>query len=55
MDKKEFESMIKEAVKKEDASSVVKQIRYLKSGVEVVLDNGDIIEIEIDWNEIIIS
>lgn len=55
MDKKEFEEMLKEAVKKEDPSATIKNIKYLKHGVEIILDGGNIIEIEVDWNEIIIS
>ena len=55
MDKKEFEEIIKEAVKKENPLSIIKNIKYQKDGVEVVLEDGEIIEIEIDWNELIIS
>jgi len=53
--KEEFEEMIKEAVRKEHPRRSIKNIRYLKDGVEVILDDGESIDIEIDWNEIIIS
>ncbi len=55
IDKKEFEDMIKEAVKNEHPSNIIKNIKYLKNGIEVILDDGEVIEIEIDWNEVIIS
>lgn len=55
MSKKEFESMIKEAVQKEHPDNTIKHIKYLKQGIEVILDDGEAIDIEIDWNEIILS
>lgn len=55
MDKKEFESMINEAVKKEYPNNNIKNIKYLSSGIEIILDNNETIEVEIDWNELIIG
>ena len=56
IDSNELEDMIKDAVRKESPESgEVKEIKYTDDGVDVILENDGIIEIEIDWQEIIIK
>jgi len=55
IDTKELENIIGDAVKQEHPLDSVKNIRYTKEGVIVILDSGQEIDIEIDWNEIILS
>jgi len=55
IDTKELENIIKDAVRQEHPLDAVKNIKYTDDGVTVILDNGQEIDIEIDWNEIILS
>lgn len=54
LSKKELEQMIEEVVVKEHPTNSVKDIRYNKDGVVVTLDDGEVIEIEIDWQEFVL-
>lgn len=52
----ELEEMIEEAVASESPESgKVKEIRYHEGGVEVIVERGGSIEIEIDWQEVILT
>lgn len=53
--KKELEQIIKESVSKEYPYSAIKNIVYNKDGIEAILDDGNAIIIEIDWNEFILE
>lgn len=55
IDSKELENIIKDAVKQEHPLEAIKNIKYTEDGVTVILDSGQEIDIEIDWNEIILS
>lgn len=54
IEKKEFEKIIKELIKKEFFWTGEVEIIYTESGVEVKFDEENI-EIQIDWEEIIID
>ena len=54
LSKKELEQIIKEAVARENPTRSIKEIQYNKDGVEVTLDSGEIIEVEIDWQEFVL-
>jgi hypothetical protein len=49
----EIEKLIKAAIKDEYPGRLVVKLSYEEGGVLVELDNGEKIEIEIDWQEII--
>jgi hypothetical protein len=51
----ELERLVTEIVEKEHPNESVEDISYNDDGLAVELSSGTIIEIEIDWNEIIIS
>ena len=53
--KEELEDMIKELVKNDTPDRTIDSIDYTKDGIVVTLDDEQIIEIEIDWNEILIE
>lgn len=55
IDKEEFETIIRETVQKEHPNETISDLKYKEQGVEVVLDNGDIIDIEVDWQEILLT
>lgn len=55
VDAAELEKIIKDAVKREHPLDNIKKISYTEDGVIVILDSGQEIDIEIDWNEIILS
>ena len=50
---KELEKILRDAVCKEHPSDSIKKFNYTEDGVEIVLKGGDVIEVEIDWNELI--
>jgi hypothetical protein len=54
LSKKELEQIIKEAVAREHPMRFVKEVQYTKDGVEVTLDSGEVIEVEIDWQEFVL-
>ncbi len=54
LEKEELEEIIKEAIKKE-CRGTIREIKYNKAGVQIIMDDDEIIDIEIDWNEIIIK
>ena len=54
IDIKELEKIISDAVKKDSPSDEIKEIKYNEDGVTVILDSGQKIDIDIDWNEIIL-
>ena len=53
IDTDELEEMIRDAVAK-DSEKSIEDLIYTEDGVKVILDDGEIIEIEVDWNEIIL-
>jgi len=50
----ELEHIIKELVRSDSPDNDIANIEYNKDGVTVTLDDGQVIEIEIDWEEIIL-
>jgi hypothetical protein len=54
LSKKELEQIIKEAITREHPMRSIKEIQYNKDGVEITLDGGEIIEVEIDWQEFVL-
>ena len=55
LDQEELERIIRDAVARECPENSIVGLDYSEDGIEVKLDNGDLIEIEIDWNEIILK
>lgn len=53
--KEELERIITDAIKKEHPESEIKNIAYNKDGMKVKLLDGTTIDIEIDWQEIVLS
>jgi hypothetical protein len=51
----ELESIIKDAVRKENPNDDIKVLGYTEDGIKIELESGQLIEIEIDWQEILIS
>lgn len=49
----EIEKLIKATVKQEYPNDTIDKFEYVAGGIKVSLSNGEIIEIEIDWQEII--
>ena len=49
----ELEELIKEALGKD--CDRIKEIKYSTGGIEVILNDGETVEIEIDWDEIILK
>lgn len=52
---RELETMLRDVVQKEHPKNSIKKFKYNENGVVITLDNDDIIEIEVDWQEIILS
>jgi len=55
IDTKELENIIKDTVLREHPGDDIKELKYTEDGIEVIMDSGEEIEIEVDWNEIILS
>lgn len=55
IDVEELEDMITEVVERECPSQSIEDILYNDDGIEVMLDDGEIIIIDVDWNEIILT
>ena len=55
INKDELEEIIKDLVKKDSPERTIDSISYDKDGITVILDNKQVIEIEIDWNEILVE
>ena len=55
VDTKELEKIIIDAVEREHPGSSIEDIEYTEDGMEITLDTGESIEIEIDWQEIILT
>ena len=55
IDTEELEDIITDAVARECPGDAIEELKYTDDGIEVVLESGDIIEIEVDWNEIILA
>lgn len=51
INKGEFEQLVSDIVQAEHPKESVENIIYKEDGVEVKLDNGEIIDIEVDWEE----
>lgn len=55
LDKEELESIIKDAIGREDPNANIKNLEYTEDGILITLDDDNQIEIEIDWQEIILD
>jgi len=55
IDTEELENIIKETVLREHPMDTIKDLRYTDDGIDVIMDSGEEIEIEVDWNEIILA
>ena len=51
----EIETIIKETVAQEHPGDPIKTFEYKDYGIDVILESGQIIHIEIDWEEFILS
>lgn len=52
---KELEGMLRDVVRKEHPEESIKKFKYMEDGVIIILDSGDTIEVQIDWNELILE
>lgn len=52
---KELEALLKDVVEQEHPKQKIKNFEFVEDGAIVTLDNDDVIEIEVDWQEIILS
>lgn len=55
IDTEELENIIVEVVGGACPDQSIEDIQYSDEGIEVVLDNGEAIFIDVDWNEIILT
>lgn len=55
IDTEELEGIVTDAVARECPNDEIEEINYTDDGIEVVLSSRDTIEIEVDWNEIILA
>jgi len=55
IDTEELESIIRDTVLREHPGDKIKDLQFTDDGIEVIMESGDEIEIEVDWNEIILS
>lgn len=55
IDTEELEGIVTDAVLREYPGSEIEEFNYTDDGIKVVLENGDVIDIEVDWNEIILA
>ena len=55
VDVEELEKIIEDAVRKDSPLDRITNIEYTDDGVVVTLNNGEQIEIEVDWEEIILK
>lgn len=55
IDTEELEDFIKEIILQEHPGDTIEDLKYTDDGVEVTMDSGEEVEIEIDWNEIILA
>ena len=53
--KKELEEMIEGLVEGDSPDKSIVEFEYTDDGVTVILDDGSKIEIDIDWDEIVIQ
>jgi len=55
IDKDELEEIIKDLVKKDSPNKKINEIDYTEDGIVITLDDGQTIEISIDWEEIVLE
>lgn len=54
VDSAEFKKIIEGFIKDMKPEAIIKSYKVDGNGVNVLLESGEVIEIEIDWNEFII-
>jgi|GEM_PF-4822348 len=54
IDSEELETIITEAVEREYPEDSIEDFEYTDEGISVSMSSGQTIDIEIDWNEIIL-
>lgn len=52
---KELEGVLRETVAKEHPLDPIKEFKYTEDGVTIILSSGEIIEVDIDWQEFILD
>lgn len=52
---KELEEVLREIVAREHPLDPVKSLDYTEDGVTIELQSGEIIEVEIDWDEFLLG
>jgi hypothetical protein len=55
IDTEELERIVIDAVEREHPNRSVEDVQYTEEGLNITLDDGTEIEIEIDWQEIILT
>jgi len=51
---KELEEIISQAILEEFPDDEIDQINYYEDGISFVLKSGGVVDVDIDWNEIIL-
>lgn len=52
---KELEALLRDTIKKTHPKDSVKKFKYTKRGIDIILKSNEKIQVDIDWNEIILS
>jgi hypothetical protein len=55
IDTEELEMIIRETVEREHPDDPIVDLKYDDEGINITLDSGDEVSIEIDWNEIVLT
>ena len=55
IDTEELEGLVRDAVLREHPMDTIKNLKYTEDGIEIIMESEEEIEIEIDWNEIILT
>jgi hypothetical protein len=51
----EFEKALRDTVAQEHPLDPIKTFDYTEEGVEITLESGEVIEVQVDWQEFILS
>jgi hypothetical protein len=52
---KELEDVLRETVAREHPLDPIKDINYTEEGVTIILQSGETIDVEIDWDEFVLG
>ena len=55
IDTEELETIVRDAVEREHKGDPVKELKYNDEGIEIILESGQVIGIDVDWHEIVLT